>query len=179
MHRAHRGHGAEPFGAGRNAAAGALPFTLFAIFPSWLKSLPRAGGWFNTVKVTLGFIELILALKFLGTANLAYHWYLLARDLYLVLWIALGSLLVLYLLGKLRFAHDGALTHLSVGRALAGAAGLYLVPGLFGAPLPLLASYLPPQSSYDFTVAPALGGTPAPAASATVAPQEILRFAPD
>ena len=135
----------------------ALPFTLFAIFPSWLKSLPRAGGWLNTVKVTLGFVELMLALKFLSTADLAYHWHLLPRDLYLVLWIALGSLLALYLLGKLRFAHDGDLAHLTVGRALVGALALafvvYLVPGLFGAPLPLLAGYLPPQSTHDFTLA--------------------------
>ena len=126
----------------------ALPFTLFAIFPSWLKSLPRAGGWLNTVKVTLGFVELLLALKFLSTADLVYHWHLLPRDLYLVIWIALGTLLLLYLLGKLPLAHDSALPYLSVGRALAGAAVLafvvYLVPGLFGAPLPLLAGYLPP-----------------------------------
>lgn len=126
----------------------ALPFTLFAIFPSWLKGLPKSGGWLNTVKVTLGFAELLLALKFLSTVDLTYHWHLVTRDLYLVLWIALGMMLALYLLGKLRLAHDGPLPYLSVGRVLGATAVLafvvYLVPGLFGAPLPLLAGYLPP-----------------------------------
>ena len=132
----------------------ALPFTLFAIFPSWLKSLPRSGGWLNTVKVVLGFVELMLALKFLSTADLAYHWHLLNRDVYIVLWIVLSALLGFYLLGKFRLSHDSPLDHLSVGRllmaVLAFAFTVYLVPGLFGAPLPLLAGYLPPQSKHDF-----------------------------
>ncbi|MBC8084830.1 MAG: disulfide bond formation protein DsbD, partial [Hymenobacter sp.] len=135
----------------------ALPFTLFAIFPAWLKSLPRAGGWLNTVKVTLGFVELMLALKFLSTVDLTYHWHLLDRGLYLTGWIALSLMLGLYLLGKFRFAHDSELSHLSVGRVLVATLALgfvvYLVPGLFGAPLPLLAGYLPPQTSRDFSLA--------------------------
>lgn len=161
----------------------ALPFTLFAIFPAWLKSLPRAGGWLNTMKVTLGFIELILALKFLSTADLSYHWHLLPRDLYLVIWIALASLLALYLLGKVKFAHDSALPYLSVGRALAGAAALafvvYLVPGLFGSPLPLLAGYLPPQTSHDFSLAgaPAGGSNLLTSNAPAVSPAEAPRFA--
>jgi thiol:disulfide interchange protein len=156
----------------------ALPFTLFAIFPSWLKSLPRSGGWLNTVKVVLGFIELMLALKFLSTADLAYHWHLLNRDVYIVLWIVLSALLGFYLLGKYRLSHDSPLDHLSVGRllmaVLAFAFTVYLVPGLFGAPLPLLAGYLPPQSKRDFSVA-AEGGTPAVATSVGTA-REIPRF---
>ncbi|RFP63791.1 DUF255 domain-containing protein [Hymenobacter lapidiphilus] len=135
----------------------ALPFTLFAIFPTWLKSLPRSGGWLNTVKVTLGFVELMLALKFLSMADLAYHWDLLPRDVYLVLWIALSGLLGLYLLGRFKLSHDSDLAHLSVGRLLMAVLVFsfmtYLVPGLFGAPLPLLAGYLPPQSRSDFMVA--------------------------
>ena len=158
----------------------ALPFTLFAIFPSWLKSLPRSGGWLNTVKVVLGFIELMLALKFLSTADLAYHWHLLNRDVYIVLWIVLSALLGFYLLGKFRLSHDSPLDHLSVGRllmaVLAFAFTVYLVPGLFGAPLPLLAGYLPPQSKHDFSVAAAEGSTPAVAASATTAAREVPRF---
>ena len=160
----------------------ALPFTLFAIFPSWLKSLPRSGGWLNTVKVVLGFIELMLALKFLSTADLAYHWHLLNRDVYIVLWIVLSALLGFYLLGKYRLSHDSPLDHLSVGRllmaVLAFAFTVYLVPGLFGAPLPLLAGYLPPQSKRDFSVASAEGSAPAIAASTGTgtAAREIPRF---
>ncbi|MBC8084270.1 MAG: thioredoxin family protein, partial [Hymenobacter sp.] len=146
----------------------ALPFTLFAIFPAWLKSLPRSGGWLNTVKVVLGFVELMLALKFLSMADLAYHWNLLPRDIYLVLWIALSGLLGLYLLGRFKLSHDSDLPHLSVGRLLLAVLAFsfmtYLVPGLFGAPLPLLAGYLPPQTSRDFTLA--APGTPATAAAA-------------
>jgi thiol:disulfide interchange protein DsbD len=145
----------------------ALPFTLFAIFPSWLKSLPRSGGWLNTVKVVLGFVELMLALKFLSTADLAYHWNLLNRDVYIVLWIVLSALLGFYLLGKFRLSHDSALDHLSVGRLMmavtAFAFTVYLIPGLFGAPLPLLAGYLPPQSKHDFSLASAGTGSPAEA----------------
>ncbi|WP_216680128.1 protein-disulfide reductase DsbD family protein [Hymenobacter siberiensis] len=160
----------------------ALPFTLFAIFPSWLKSLPRSGGWLNTVKVVLGFIELMLALKFLSTADLAYHWHLLNRDVYIVLWIVLSALLGFYLLGKFRLSHDSPLDHLSVGRllmaVLAFAFTVYLVPGLFGAPLPLLAGYLPPQSKHDFSLATAEGGAaPAMATStAGAAARETPRF---
>ncbi|GAA3970101.1 protein-disulfide reductase DsbD family protein [Hymenobacter antarcticus] len=162
----------------------ALPFTLFAIFPSWLKSLPRSGGWLNTVKVVLGFVELMLALKFLSTADLAYHWHLLNRDVYIVLWIVLSALLGFYLLGKYRLSHDSPLDHLSVGRllmaVLAFAFTVYLVPGLFGAPLPLLAGYLPPQSKHDFSLATTTnGGSPAAVATAGVGstvPRETPRF---
>lgn len=161
----------------------ALPFTLFAIFPSWLKSLPRSGGWLNTVKVVLGFVELMLALKFLSTADLAYHWHLLDRDVYIVLWVVLAALLGFYLLGKFRLSHDSPLEHLSVGRLLMAVAAfafaVYLVPGLFGAPLPLLAGYLPPQSKHDFSLASASnGGSPAVAAGGVAAtPQcEAPRF---
>ncbi|GAB3584679.1 protein-disulfide reductase DsbD family protein [Hymenobacter daeguensis] len=147
----------------------ALPFTLFAIFPAWLKSLPRSGGWLNTVKVVMGFVELGLALKFLSMADLAYHWHILPRDLYLVLWIVLAGLLGLYLLGKYRLSHDSALDHLSVGRLLMAVLSfsfmVYLVPGLFGAPLPLLAGYLPPQSKHDFSVATAENGNSAAVAT--------------
>ena len=159
----------------------ALPFTLFAIFPSWLKSLPRSGGWLNTVKVVLGFIELMLALKFLSTADLAYHWHLLNRDVYIVLWVVLSALLGFYLLGKYRLSHDSPLDHLSVGRllmaVLAFAFTVYLVPGLFGAPLPLLAGYLPPQSKHDFSLATADNGSaPVVATASTAVAQEVPRF---
>jgi len=156
----------------------ALPFTLFAIFPAWLKSLPRSGGWLNTVKVVLGFVELMLALKFLSMADLAYHWNLLPRDIYLVLWIALSGLLGLYLLGRFKLSHDSDLPHLSVGRLLMAVLAFsfmtYLIPGLFGAPLPLLAGYLPPQSSRDFTLAAA----PAATAASTAAPLNAACEAP-
>ena len=158
----------------------ALPFTLFAIFPSWLKSLPRSGGWLNTVKVVLGFIELMLALKFLSTADLAYHWNLLNRDVYIVLWIVLSALLGFYLLGKYRLSHDSPLDHLSVGRlmmaVLALAFAVYLVPGLFGAPLPLLAGYLPPQSKHDFSLATAENGPAAVVLPAGATAGEAPRF---
>ncbi|WP_239691795.1 protein-disulfide reductase DsbD family protein [Hymenobacter coccineus] len=156
----------------------ALPFTLFAIFPSWLKSLPRSGGWLNTVKVVLGFVELMLALKFLSMVDLAYHWGILTRDVYLVLWVVLSALLGLYLLGKFRLSHDSPLEHLSVGRLLMAVLAFsfmtYLVPGLFGAPLPLLAGYLPPQSRHDFSLA---AGAPAvPVQTAANALGETPRF---
>lgn len=153
----------------------ALPFTLFAIFPSMLKSLPRSGGWLNTVKVVLGFVELMLALKFLSMVDLAYHWGILTRDVYLVLWIVLSALLGLYLLGKYRLSHDSALDHLSVGRLLMAVLAFsfmtYLIPGLFGAPLPLLAGYLPPQSNHDFSIASGGGVGGAALVKANLPPQ--------
>jgi thiol:disulfide interchange protein len=159
----------------------ALPFTLFAIFPAWLKSLPRSGGWLNTVKVVLGFVELMLALKFLSMADLAYHWGILTRDVYLVLWIVLSALLGLYLLGKFRLSHDSEIGHLSVGRLLMAVLAFsfmtYLIPGLFGAPLPLLAGYLPPQSNRDFSIASAEGGAPALAKASLPAQCEAPRYA--
>ncbi|WP_426493010.1 cytochrome c biogenesis protein CcdA [Hymenobacter sp. 102] len=157
----------------------ALPFMLFALFPTWLKSLPSSGGWLNTVKVTLGFVELMLALKFLSMADLAYHWNLLPRDLYLVLWIALSGLLGVYLLGRFKLSHDSDLPHLSVGRLLMAVLAFsfmtYLIPGLFGAPLPLLAGYLPPQSRQDFSLA--TGAAPAVATALPNAQCEAPRYA--
>ncbi|MDB5261686.1 MAG: thiol:disulfide interchange protein DsbD [Adhaeribacter sp.] len=136
------------------STAFALPFTLFAAFPSWLKSLPRSGGWLNSIKVCLGIIELALALKFLSMADQAYHWGILDRDIYIAIWIVLFTLMGFYLLGKLKFSHDSDLKFISVPRILMAIAVfsfvVYLIPGLFGAPLKSLAGYLPPQSSHDF-----------------------------
>ena len=134
----------------------ALPFTLFAIFPSWLSGLPKSGGWLNSVKVVLGFIEIALALKFLSTADQVYHWKLLDRDIYLAVWIATFSLMGFYLLGKIKLPHDSDLKHLSVPRVLLAlisfAFVVYLIPGLFGAPLKPLSGFLPPQTSRDFNL---------------------------
>jgi thiol:disulfide interchange protein len=135
-------------------AAFAVPFTLFAIFPGWLSNLPKSGSWLNSVKVVLGFLELALALKFLSIADQVYHWHLLDREIYLALWIIIFTLLGFYLLGKLKLPHDSDLAHISVPRLLLAlltfAFVIYLVPGMFGAPLKALSGYLPPQSSLDF-----------------------------
>ena len=132
----------------------ALPFTLFAIFPSWLSGLPRSGGWLNAVKVVLGFIELALALKFLSIADQVYHWGILDREVYLALWVVIFTLMGFYLLGKLKFSHDSDLKYISVPRLFLAIATfsfvVYLVPGMFGAPLKALSGYLPPQSTSDF-----------------------------
>ncbi|MBQ7856571.1 MAG: thioredoxin family protein [Alistipes sp.] len=134
----------------------ALPFTLFAFFPSMLKKLPKSGGWLNSVKVVLGFVEVALGFKFLSVADQVYHWGLLDREVYLAIWIVVFSLLGLYLLGKIRFAHDDEVTHIGVGRlALAIAVFsfvVYLIPGMWGAPLSKLSGYLPPLSSQDFVL---------------------------
>lgn len=136
------------------ALALALPFTLFALFPSLLKALPKSGGWLNAVKVTLGFIELALALKFLSTADMTAHWGILPRELFLVLWIVIFALLGMYLLGKLKFAHDSEFKFLSVPRLFLAIASLsfalYMVPGLWGAPLKAISAFLPPQATQDF-----------------------------
>lgn len=132
----------------------ALPFTLFAAFPGWLKNLPKSGGWLNSVKVCLGFIELALALKFLSVADQAYHWGILDREIYLALWIVIFTLMGFYLLGKLKFSHDSDLPYLPVPRLFLAIAAfsfvVYLIPGMFGAPLKALAGYLPPQHTHDF-----------------------------
>ena len=138
------------------STAFALPFTLFAFFPSMLQKLPKSGGWLNSVKVVLGFIEVALGLKFLSVADQVYHWNLLDREIYLAIWIVVFSLLGLYLLGKIKFAHDSEVKYLSVGR-LALAIGVfsfvvYLIPGMWGAPLKGLSGYLPPLSTQDFVV---------------------------
>ncbi len=138
------------------ALAFALPFTLFAVFPSWLSNLPKSGGWLNSVKVVLGFLELALAFKFLSVADQAYHWNLLDRDVYLAIWIAVFTGLALYLFGKLRLPHDSPVDKIGVPRLLLGLLTLtfvvYLVPGMFGAPLKPLAGYLPPQNTLDFDI---------------------------
>ncbi|MCR9249232.1 MAG: thioredoxin family protein [bacterium] len=140
----------------------ALPFSLFAIFPAWLKSLPKSGGWLNSVKVVLGFIELALALKFLSIADQAYHWHILDREIYLALWIVIATLLGFYLLGKIRMPHDSKSEHTSVmglmGATLVFSFVVYLVPGMFGAPLKELAGYLPPVSSMDFNISASNSG---------------------
>lgn len=132
----------------------AIPFTLFAIFPEWLNNLPKSGGWLNSVKVVLGFLELALGLKFLSIADQVYHWGILDRDIYLVLWIVIFAFLGLYLLGKLRLPGDSPMEKLSVGRLMLSIVTfsfvLYMIPGLFGAPLKALSGYLPPMSSHDF-----------------------------
>ncbi|WP_439483140.1 cytochrome c biogenesis protein CcdA [Cyclobacterium plantarum] len=132
----------------------ALPFTLFAVFPEWLKSLPKSGGWLNSVKVVLGFLELAFAFKFLSMADQVYHWGLLDREIYLAIWIVIFALLGLYLLGKLRLAQDSPMEYLGVPRLMLAIATfvfvLYLIPGMWGAPLKALSGYLPPMSSHDF-----------------------------
>jgi thiol:disulfide interchange protein len=136
------------------AIALALPFTLFSLFPSWLKALPKSGSWLNSVKVVLGFLEIALALKFLSNVDLAYHWNWFDREVFLVLWIITFAMLGFYLLGKIRFPHDSPLQHLSPYRAglaiITLAFSLYMVPGLWGAPLKAIAAFLPPQHSQDF-----------------------------
>lgn len=131
-----------------------LPFTFFAFFPELIKSIPKSGGWLNSVKVTLGFLELALALKFFSIADQAYHWGLLDRDTNIALWIVIFALLGFYLLGKIRMPHDSPMDKISVpGLLLATLVFsfvIYLIPGLWGAPLKALAGYLPPQSTHDF-----------------------------
>ncbi len=141
------------------AVALALPFTLFALFPAWLKSAPKSGGWLNAVKVTLGFLELAFALKFLSVADLAYGWHLLDRETFLALWIVIFALLGVYLLGGLKFPHDtGESGRTSVPRfflALCSLAfAVYMVPGLWGAPVKAVSAFAPPMSTQDFNLDP-------------------------
>ena len=134
----------------------ALPFTIFALFPSLLKKLPKSGGWLNSVKVVLGFVEVALGLKFLSVADQTYHWGLLDREVYLAIWIVVFTLLGFYLLGKLRFKYDSPVEHLTVKRlALAIAVFsfvVYMIPGMWGAPLKALSGYLPPMETQDFVI---------------------------
>lgn len=138
------------------AIALALPFTLFALFPSWLKSMPKSGGWMNIIKVTLGFLELAFALKFLSVADLAYGWRILDRETFLALWIVLFALLGFYLLGKIKFPHDDDDSKVGVPRffmALASLAfAVYMVPGLWGAPLKAVSAFAPPMQTQDFNL---------------------------
>lgn len=132
----------------------ALPFALFAFFPSWLAGLPKSGGWLNSVKVVLGFLELALGLKFLSIADQTYHWHILDREVYLAFWIVIFFLMGLYLLGKLKFNHDSDIPYIGVPRLLLAiitfAFVVYMIPGMWGAPLKALSGYLPPQTSMDF-----------------------------
>lgn len=132
----------------------ALPFTLFALFPGWLNNLPKSGGWLNSVKVVLGFLELALAFKFLSIADQAYHWHILDREIYLAIWIVIFTLLGFYLLGKIQLSHDSTAKFTSVPKLIFAMIVftfvIYLIPGMFGAPLKILAGYLPPVSTHDF-----------------------------
>ncbi|MDR3340829.1 MAG: thioredoxin family protein [Candidatus Symbiothrix sp.] len=134
----------------------AIPFALFALFPSWLQNLPKSGGWLNAVKVVLGFLELALALKFLSVADLAYGWGLLDREVFLVIWIVLFVLLGIYLLGKIKFAHDSDLPYVPVPRLflaiISFAFAIYMIPGLWGAPLKAISAFSPPLYTQDFSL---------------------------
>ena len=153
----------------------ALPFTLFALFPSWLKQLPKSGGWLNSVKVVLGFVELALGLKFLSVADQTYHWGLLDREVYLALWIAIFSLLGLYLLGKIKFKHDSDMPYLSVTRLVLAIVAfsfvVYMLPGMWGAPLKALSGYLPPIQTQDFVM-----GSGSAVAAETVTPTSGVKY---
>ncbi|HLT71017.1 MAG TPA: cytochrome c biogenesis protein CcdA [Cyclobacteriaceae bacterium] len=138
-----------------------LPFTFFAMFPELIKSLPKSGGWLNSVKVSLGFLELALALKFFSIADQAYHWGILDREINIALWIVIFSMLGVYLLGKLRLPGDTPLEKVSISRLMLSififSFVVYLVPGLWGAPLKALAGYLPPMHTHDFNLAQRVG----------------------
>ncbi len=152
----------------------ALPFTLFAMFPSALNSLPKSGGWLNSVKVILGFIEIAFALKFLSNVDLAYHWNIIDREVVLSIWIAISLLAGLYLIGKIRFAHDSPVEHLSVPRTFIAigvfAFTVYLIPGMWGAPLKSISALLPPLSTQDFDMSAVT--TPTQSVAATVSVKE-------
>ena len=140
----------------------AIPFTLFAFFPSVLNKLPKSGGWLNSIKVVLGFIELALGLKFLSIADQTYHWGILDREIYIAIWIVIFALMGFYLLGKIKFAHDSELKHIKVPRLifviLTFSFVVYLIPGMIGAPLKPLSGYLPPKSTLDFDLAQLIKG---------------------
>lgn len=150
------GHNAGPLiGMFGFSLALAIPFGFFSAFPGWLHSLPKSGGWLNSVKVVLGFLELALALKFLSNVDLAYHWGILPREIFLVIWIVIFALLGFYLLGKLKFSHDSDLKHISIPRLffaiLSFSFTLYLIPGLWGAPLKLISGFPPPLFYREWT----------------------------
>ncbi|WP_370088554.1 thioredoxin family protein [Ekhidna sp.] len=140
----------------------AIPFTGFAIFPAWLKSMPESGGWLNSVKVVLGFLELALALKFLSVADLAYHWGILDREVFIALWIAIFGLLGLYLIGKLKLKSDSDSNKISVARLILAVCTfsftISLIPGLWGAPLKSLSGFLPPMATHNFNLLQAEAG---------------------
>lgn len=138
------------------AIALAIPFALFAIFPSWLSGMPQSGGWLNSVKVVLGFLELALSLKFLSVADLAYGWGILDREVFIVLWVVIFALLGIYLLGKLKFPGDSDLPHLTIPRLFMAiislAFAIYMIPGLWGAPLKAVSAFAPPMYTQDFNL---------------------------
>ena len=143
-------------GMGAFALALAIPFAVFAIFPTWLKDLPKSGGWLNTVKVVLGFVELALSIKFLSVADLAYGWRILDREVFIVLWVIIFALLGIYLLGKIRFTNDSKVEKIGVSRfflaLISLSFALYLLPGLWGAPLRAVSAFVPPLSTQDFNL---------------------------
>ena len=159
------------------SVAFALPFTLLALFPSMLDRLPRSGGWLNSVKVVLGFVELALALKFLSVADQTYHWGILDREVYLAFWIVIFTLLGFYLLGKLRFPHDTEVKHIGVTRLLLAIVTfsfvVYMLPGMWGAPLRGLSGYLPPLETQDFRPAETGNTTESVARFDTGFPKEV------
>ena len=138
------------------ALALSIPFSIFAIFPNLLQNMPKSGGWLNSVKVVLGFLELALALKFLSVADLAYGWRILDREVFLVLWIVIFALLGFYLLGKLKFSHDSDIKHVSTPRLflaiISFSFSIYMVPGLWGAPLKAISAFSPPLYTQDFNL---------------------------
>ncbi|MCX2744868.1 protein-disulfide reductase DsbD family protein [Mangrovivirga sp. M17] len=158
----------------------AIPFTLFAIFPNWLSSLPKSGGWLNSVKVVLGFIELALAFKFLSVADQAFHWGILDREIYLGIWIVIFTLMGFYLLGKIRLPHDSPMDKIGVGRFLFSIITfwfvIYLIPGMFGAPLKALAGYLPPMHTHDFNLVGMIKGEEDTGPDANVKYSEFLHL---
>lgn len=139
----------------------AIPFVLFAMFPALLKSMPKSGGWLNSVKVVLGFLELALAMKFLSNVDLAYNWQILDREVFLALWIAIFGLMGLYLIGKIKFAHDSDLKFLSVPRTIISifvfSFVIYMLPGMWGAPLKSISAFLPPIGTQDFDISTGVG----------------------
>ncbi|MEO3405841.1 cytochrome c biogenesis protein CcdA [Mucilaginibacter sp. CAU 1740] len=157
----------------------ALPFTIFALFPSLLKTLPKSGGWLNSVKVVLGFLELAFALKFLSNVDLAYHWNWFDREIFLSLWIAIGLMIGLYLIGKIKFSHDSDVKYLTIPRTFLAiivfAFVIYMVPGLWGAPLKSISAFLPPEATQDFNLSavPDGSGSSAAAAPSVALPSNI------
>ena len=158
----------------------AIPFTLFAIFPEWMQRLPKSGGWLNSVKVVLGFLELALAFKFLSIADLVYHWGILDRDIFLVIWIVIFAALGLYLLGKIRLPHDSKMDHIGVPRLLLALTTfmfvVYMIPGLWGAPLKYLSGYLPPLTTQQFIMGGGSNQVPASDSDEIVKYGEILKI---
>ncbi|WP_235964391.1 protein-disulfide reductase DsbD family protein [Pedobacter gandavensis] len=157
------------------ALALALPFTISAIFPGFLNSMPKSGGWLNTIKVCLGFLELALALKFLSAADLVWHWQWFDREIFLALWIVIFFLMGIYILGKLKFSHDSDVPFVSVPRLffaiLSFAFAIYIVPGLWGAPVNVLSGLAPPMNTQDFILTG--GGSSAAVATPTDFPAKV------